>query len=217
VFLSYQTDRADPILRNVLKRSSGCNPALRIPICRIINISADNTNISIHIASKVWGGDGKFGANELTIAELNAGESTEVITRFATAFNMQEETIVVELSDATGKNDTFRYITYYEGRMNTPRGFDGESAAYNPYMNRNMAAMYGGGHDSRSQRQQIRPHIRTHEQHIFIRKIRHLVIDIITSRYKSADTAQHNSRISNSQKNSGTFLHLYITPIISQR
>lgn len=69
-----------------------------------------------------------------------------------------EETIVVELSDATGKNDTFRYITYYEGRMNTPRGFDGESAAYNPYMNKNMAALYGGGYYSRSQRQQIRPH-----------------------------------------------------------
>ena len=95
---------------------------------------------------------------ELTIAELNAGESTEVITRFATAFNMPEETIVVELSDATGKNDTFRYITYYEGRMNTPRGFEGESAAYNPYMNKNMAALYGGGYYSRSQRQQIRPH-----------------------------------------------------------
>lgn len=85
---------------------------------------------------------------ELTIAELNAGESTEVITRFATAFNMPEETIVVELSDATGKNDTFRYITYYQGRMNTPRGFEGESAAYNPYMNMNMAAMYGGGYYS---------------------------------------------------------------------
>ena len=61
------------------------------------------------------GGDGKFGAKmlrkdpakdirirfhwpdgvegeqeELTIAELNAGESTEVITRFATAFNIQK-------------------------------------------------------------------------------------------------------------------------------
>lgn len=55
---------------------------------------------------------------------------------------------MVELSDATGKNDTFRYITYYEGRMNTPRGFEGESAAYNPYMNMNMAAMYGGGYYS---------------------------------------------------------------------
>lgn len=55
---------------------------------------------------------------------------------------------MVELSDATGKNDTFRYITYYEGRMNTPRGFEGESAAYNPYMNKNMAAIYGGGYYS---------------------------------------------------------------------
>ena len=86
--------------------------------------------------------------DELVISSLNAGESTEVLTRFATAFNLPEETIVVEISDATGKNDTFRYITYYEGRMNVPRGFEGESAAYNPYMN--MAAMYGGGYYTQS-------------------------------------------------------------------
>ena len=88
--------------------------------------------------------------DELTISDLAAGESTEVFTRFATAFNLPEETIVVEISDATGKNNAVRYITYYEGQMNIPRGFEGASAGFNPYMNMNMGAMYGGGYYTQS-------------------------------------------------------------------
>ena len=88
--------------------------------------------------------------DELTISDLAAGESTEVLTRFATAFNLPEETIVVEISDATGKNNAVRYITYYEGQMNIPRGFEGASAGFNPYMNMNMGAMYGGGYYTQS-------------------------------------------------------------------
>lgn len=84
---------------------------------------------------------------EVTIKTLEAGASTDVLTRFATSFLMPEETIVVEISDATGKNDTFRYVTYQEGKMNAMWDFEGDNSSYNPYsMTMNMGAMYGGGY-----------------------------------------------------------------------
>ena len=87
--------------------------------------------------------------DEITIKALKAGESTEVITRFVTSFLVPEETVVIELTDATGKNDTFRYLTYYEGRMNFPGKFENDNAGYNPYA-MNMGTMYGGGYYNQS-------------------------------------------------------------------
>ena len=82
---------------------------------------------------------------EVTIKTLEAGASTDVLTRFATSFLMPEETIIVEITDATGKNDTFGYLSYMEGtRMNQVNLLDGESPTGNPY-SMNMSSMYGGG------------------------------------------------------------------------
>lgn len=83
--------------------------------------------------------------DQMTITSLESGESTEVLTRFITSFLMPEETIIVEITDATGKNDTFGYLSYMEGtRMNQVNLLDGESPTGNPY-SMNMSSMYGGG------------------------------------------------------------------------
>lgn len=83
---------------------------------------------------------------EIIIKTLDAGANTEIHTRFITSFLMPEETVVIELTDATGKNDTFRYLTYYEGKRNSPGNFENDNTGgYNPYA-MNMGAMYGGGY-----------------------------------------------------------------------
>ena len=87
--------------------------------------------------------------DEITIETLEAGANVDILTRFATSFIMPEETIVIELTDATGKNDSFRYLTYYEGRRNFPGRFESDNSSYNPY-SMNMTSMYGGGYYNQS-------------------------------------------------------------------
>ena len=46
---TYATDRAFPIIRNILKRSTGRDVSIRIPLYRVIYVTADGTAISFHL------------------------------------------------------------------------------------------------------------------------------------------------------------------------
>ena len=52
VFFADSAGRTDPILRKIFKCGSGSNSALRIALCRVIDVPADNANISIHKTSE---------------------------------------------------------------------------------------------------------------------------------------------------------------------
>ena len=48
VFFTDSTGRTYPILRKIFKCGSGSNSALRIALCRVVDVPADNANIPIH-------------------------------------------------------------------------------------------------------------------------------------------------------------------------
>ena len=48
MFLSHSACRTGPIIRNVLKSCSRCNSVLRVALFRIIDVSAEDANISFH-------------------------------------------------------------------------------------------------------------------------------------------------------------------------
>lgn len=81
---------------------------------------------------------------EINIETLKPSESKDVLIRFETMFINPEETVVAEISNATGNNTEIKYLTYYQGSMSNYIPLTGNAPAYNPYSTPAYAGMYNG-------------------------------------------------------------------------